>query len=103
MDLREKWNKSYEIAKDELSEEEYEWLENARDDSSPGSVTEKLRQKMEAREYAQDKDGRKILTRDRIHKILRSIDKYAVIVDVAVSHNPELRLVLVSQITYGRA
>jgi hypothetical protein len=101
MHLREKWNKAYEIAKEKLSQEEYEWLEKARNDNRcpSANVGEELRQKLEAGKYT-DEDGRKISIRDRIHKILKSIDKYANIVDVAVQHSPEIRSVS-TQILYG--
>jgi hypothetical protein len=92
---REKWNEAYKIAKSGVTEKEYGWLEASRNDSqrSPGNIAEELRQKLEAKNSVKDKEGRQIFTRHRIHKLLESVKKYTIIVDVAVSHSPQIRFV----------
>ena len=52
---------------------------------------------MERKKWAYtDGDGNQVNVRPRMVKILAGIDKYAKIVDVAIQHSPEIRLVYVS-------
>ena len=47
-----------------------------------------------------DRSGRLVPVRDRVEKVLRSIDKYACIVDVGIQHSPEIRFVFISTFYY---
>ena len=40
-----------------------------------------------------DQNNRQVPVRDRVEKVLKSIEKYACIVDVGIQHSPEIRLV----------
>lgn len=40
-----------------------------------------------------DKSGKEFFERDRVTKLLRSIERYAKLVDVAIGHSPQIRYV----------
>ena len=92
MCFRDVWKKSYEFAKEhQLSEKEYEWLEKAQADGY-GFLEQRLLDEAEEWE-SKGKDGRTISKRDRVHKILKSIDKASNIIGISIQHSPEITLV----------
>ena len=47
-----------------------------------------------------DKQGMSTEVRDKLEKILTSVDKYAQIVDVAIQHHPAITYVLVCHLNF---
>lgn len=100
------WEKAYSIAETKLTESEREWLNSKRPKSTDDaeetlgsliSMAEDSQKRMVDKQWKlPDRNGRLVPVRDRVEKILQSIDKYSCIVDAGVQHSPEIRFVLIS-------
>ncbi|KAF8542357.1 hypothetical protein BDD12DRAFT_802957 [Trichophaea hybrida] len=87
------WKKAYQLAKEKLSKMEGEQLDDVTLSSgnvdSPIKAAEDARQQMKEKQWTcTDKDGKEVIVRERIEKILKGLEKYAYIVDVGIQHDP---------------
>ncbi|KAF8535469.1 hypothetical protein BDD12DRAFT_892769 [Trichophaea hybrida] len=87
------WKKAYQLAKEKLSKMEGEQLDDVTlsrgNIDSPIKAAEDARQQMKEKQWTcTDKDGKEVIVRERIEKILKGLEKYANIVDVGIQHDP---------------
>lgn len=75
-----------------LSENERLWLQEAKSKDF-WVIQEELWCKMRANDQAwelEDQNGHKLSIRNRVHKILKSVNKYSTVVSTGINHSPEI-------------
>jgi uncharacterized protein YlzI (FlbEa/FlbD family) len=94
-----------------LTEEEREtWYSYpvAQSDTSRQPIDEQIRFIREARDNLTDKqmtiqrsDGRVIIVREKINSVLKTMDKYMAIGDIAIQHSPKITALVWAGVRFG--
>ena len=86
------WTTGYDLALKRLSDAQRKQLEDY-NDGSIAAVTEAakvVKEEAYANRWKPEWKGRAMVVVEQMEKILRKVDKYACIVDIAIQHSPEI-------------
>jgi hypothetical protein len=87
------WKHAQEIAKQKLPEDEWAHLSPSPEDTVAAALNaaeEAHKRAKEKRWSYIDKTGKKIFVVERVGRVLKIFEKYAVVVDTAIQHNPDI-------------